>query len=127
MYGNPPHCLGAYRHTPLHINGIIKNFANQTLYLYKCYKDTLLIIDSTKTDNNGKFQFSLWTHGNTPQPVRAYGDTPLPKTKSITFTLLNNASQFNRVKKTKIMKNLKNGVYLHRQFKNKNYEKATKN
>jgi hypothetical protein len=59
VYGNPPHCVGAYRHTPLQINGTIKNFANQTLYLYKCYQDTLLIIDSTKTDNNGKFQFSL--------------------------------------------------------------------
>jgi thiol-disulfide isomerase/thioredoxin len=59
MYGNPPHCLGAYRHTPLHINGTIKNFANQILYLYKCYQDTLLIIDSTKTDNYGKFQFSV--------------------------------------------------------------------
>jgi hypothetical protein len=33
---------------------------------------------------------------------------PLQKIKSQTFTLLNNASQFNRLKKTKIMKNLNN-------------------
>jgi peroxiredoxin len=77
VYGNTPNIVRANGHSPLHINGTIKNFANQTLYLYKCYQDTLLIIDSTKTDNNGKFQFSLMAYRQTPQSVRAYGDTPL--------------------------------------------------
>jgi thiol-disulfide isomerase/thioredoxin len=41
------------------IRGTIKNFANQTLYLYKYHQDTLLLIDSAKTDAKGKFDLSV--------------------------------------------------------------------
>ena len=37
--------------------GTIRNYRLQPLYLYKCHTDTLLLIDSTLTDNQGKFIF----------------------------------------------------------------------
>jgi len=40
------------------IKGLIKNYAGQPLYIYKCYGDTLLFIDSVKTDSKGNFAFS---------------------------------------------------------------------
>ena len=35
--------------------GSIKNYNNQSIYLYKCYEDTLLLVDSAKTDLQGVY------------------------------------------------------------------------
>jgi thiol-disulfide isomerase/thioredoxin len=70
-----PQHVRAIHELPLQITGTIKNFANQTLYLYKCYQDTLIMIDSTKTDNIGKFQFSV---------VGTIRELPLPNEMPIT-------------------------------------------
>lgn len=45
--------------TDLFVTGNIRNYAEQYLYLYECYGDTLLFIDSVKTDNLGKFTVSF--------------------------------------------------------------------
>lgn len=44
------------------IKGVISNYGQQPLQLFQCYGDTLLFVDSTHTDVNGKFSFSplLW-------------------------------------------------------------------
>ncbi|OFY73280.1 MAG: hypothetical protein A2275_03200, partial [Bacteroidetes bacterium RIFOXYA12_FULL_35_11] len=39
----------------------IENYANQAVYVYKCYQDTLLFIDSAKTDKNGKLVFHKYS------------------------------------------------------------------
>ena len=39
------------------LRGTIRNYRFLPLYLYKCHADTLLMIDSTLTDNQGKFTF----------------------------------------------------------------------
>ena len=39
------------------LSGIIKNYNSQSLYLYSCYQDTLLLADSTLTGENGEFTF----------------------------------------------------------------------
>ena len=39
------------------LRGTIRNYRFQPLHLYKCHTDTLLLIDSTFTDNKGKFSF----------------------------------------------------------------------
>ena len=39
------------------LRGTIRNYRLQPLYLYKCHTDTLLLVDSTMTDNQGKFTF----------------------------------------------------------------------
>ncbi len=40
------------------INGTVANYANQSLYIYQCYGDTLLLVDSVKTNAQGNFTFS---------------------------------------------------------------------
>lgn len=40
------------------VKGIIANYANQPLHLYKLYGDTLFLVDSTNTGNNGEFVFA---------------------------------------------------------------------
>ncbi len=45
------------------IKGNIVNYANQPLYLYQYYGDTLLLIDSTHTDKSEEFVF-FFNHGN---------------------------------------------------------------
>lgn len=45
------------------IKGNITNYANKPLFLYKCYKDTLLFIDSIQTNRKGEFLFSSLLHG----------------------------------------------------------------
>lgn len=40
------------------INGTIANYAHQSLYIYQCYGDTLLLVDSVKTNAQGHFSFS---------------------------------------------------------------------
>lgn len=42
-----------------YVTGNILNYQNQAIYIYKCYCDTLLFIDSVKTDSKGKFVFSF--------------------------------------------------------------------
>lgn len=44
--------------SPFLLKGNIKNYAGKPLYLYQCYKDTLLLKDSTLTDEKGYFAFS---------------------------------------------------------------------
>jgi peroxiredoxin len=39
------------------IEGIIKNYSKQSLYLFRCYGDTLLLLDSTRTNEKGEFTF----------------------------------------------------------------------
>src|SRR3954466_3239169 len=39
------------------LKGRINNYANQPLYVYQCYGDTLLLTDSTTSDKNGEFVF----------------------------------------------------------------------
>lgn len=39
------------------IKGFVGNYSKQPLYLYRCYGDTLLLVDSTVTDAKGKFAF----------------------------------------------------------------------
>ena len=39
------------------LSGKISNYNSQTLYLFKCHEDTLLLVDSTKTDLQGEFIF----------------------------------------------------------------------
>ncbi len=41
------------------INGTIANYANQSMYIYRCYGDTLFLVDSTVTAQNGNFVFSI--------------------------------------------------------------------
>jgi len=84
------------------------------------------------TKNKTTAETNAGAYNDMPHSVRAIHELPLqPKTKTITFTLLNNASQFNRVKKNKnyekFKKSEQNVVYLHRCFKIKNYEKSTQN
>ena len=45
------------------VKGNITNYANKPLFLYKCYKDTLLFIDSIQSDRKGEFLFSPLLHG----------------------------------------------------------------
>ncbi|NTW32638.1 MAG: AhpC/TSA family protein [Bacteroidetes bacterium] len=45
------------------IKGTIKNYENQTLYLYRCYGDSLLIVDTMNTGKNGEFDFPSIYHG----------------------------------------------------------------
>ena len=40
------------------LRGTIRNYRLQPLYLFKCHTDTLLLVDSTMTNNQGKFSFS---------------------------------------------------------------------
>lgn len=40
------------------VTGQIKNYYNQSIYIYQCYADTLLLVDSVKTDSKGNFVFS---------------------------------------------------------------------
>ncbi len=46
------------------IKGNITNYAGQPLSLFKCYGDTLLLIDSTHTNKNGEFVFFKSPHGD---------------------------------------------------------------
>lgn len=41
------------------LKGQIKNYANSSLTVYKCYADTLLFADSVKTDKSGVFSVAL--------------------------------------------------------------------
>ena len=52
--------------TGIFLRGTIRNYANQPLYIYKCGvypaiggSDTLLLVDSTLTDKNSMFAFSI--------------------------------------------------------------------
>ena len=40
------------------VKGIISHYKNQPLTLFKCYEDTLLLVDSLRTDEMGKFAFT---------------------------------------------------------------------
>ncbi len=40
-----------------YVKGIISNYAKQPLQLYRCYGDTILFVDSIRTDKNGAFSF----------------------------------------------------------------------
>ncbi len=37
------------------LTGTIRNYSNQSIYIYQCYGDTLLFVDSVKTDSKGNF------------------------------------------------------------------------
>ncbi len=43
----------------INLAGIIENYNYKSLRLYQCKLDTLYFIDSTRTDNNGSFQFHI--------------------------------------------------------------------
>ena len=40
------------------VQGMIDNYSNQPLYLYQCYGDTVLLADSTHTNEIGEFSFA---------------------------------------------------------------------
>lgn len=40
------------------VKGTINDYYNQPIYIYQCYGDTLLLVDSAKTDNKGQFSAS---------------------------------------------------------------------
>lgn len=48
-------CLTGLAQNHTVISGNIKNYSNKPLYLYKCFGDSLIFIDSIKTDEKGRF------------------------------------------------------------------------
>ena len=55
------------------IKGTIANYVNQSLYLYKCYGDTLLLTDSIHTDKNERFIFTTETFSKVQNFGKGYG------------------------------------------------------
>lgn len=49
-------CFGQKQFEP-ELKGTIKNYVHQQVQLYKCFEDTLLFVDSVRTDHDGKFNF----------------------------------------------------------------------
>lgn len=49
----------SYAQKKTSLTGNINNYANQPLRLYKCFGDSLLFVDSTRTDKKGEFAFSM--------------------------------------------------------------------
>ncbi|HET6226169.1 MAG TPA: TlpA disulfide reductase family protein [Bacteroidia bacterium] len=52
------------------LNGYIYNYFNQPLYIYQCYGDTLLLIDSTVSDKHGGFVSNFGSIQNAELNVR---------------------------------------------------------
>ena len=81
--------------------GTIKNYAKQTLYLYKCLCDTLLLIDTTQTSNNGGFEFNIpsaFAYNNLSSPLGLY-KIILPYEQSFQFLYTGDAIEIQTIYK----------------------------
>lgn len=65
--------------------GNIKNYTNQSLSLYQCYKDSLILVETINTNNKGQFSFTVLTNEN----IALYKITLL---KNQSFYILNDGN-----------------------------------